>query len=84
MSTEAAAFVAQPWFVPVTLILLVWTLVWKGFALWRAAKDDSTLWFVLMLILNTLGILEIVYIFAISPMSKKLSAKTATKTAAKK
>ncbi len=84
MSIEASSFVAQPWFVPVALIVLVWTLVWKGFALWRAAKDDSKLWFVLMLILNTLGVLEIVYIFAISPMSKKLTAKTASKPAAKK
>ena len=84
MITEAAAFTSQPWFVPVALIVLVWTLVWKGFALWRAAKDDSKLWFVLMLILNTLGVLEIVYIFALSPMSKKLTAKTAAKPAAKK
>lgn len=77
------AFTSQAWVVPVFLILMVWSLIWKGVALWRAAKDDSTLWFVLILILNTLGVLEIVYIFAISPMNKKLTAKTGSKTAAK-
>lgn len=77
MNIASLPFVNEPWFVPVALIVLAWTLAWKGFALWRAAKDDSTLWFVLILILNTLGVLEIVYIFAISPMNKKLADKTA-------
>lgn len=84
MTPETYAFMSQPWFPIVMIILLVWTMIWKGFALWRAAKDDNKLWFVLLLILNTVGVLEIVYIFAISPMSKKLSAKAATKAVAKK
>ena len=44
-------------------VLAIWSLVWKGFALWQAAKNGNKAWFIVMLILNTLGILEIVYIF---------------------
>lgn len=49
---------------PYGLILITaWTLPWKGVALWRAARTRDKWWFVAMLILNTLGILEILYIF---------------------
>jgi hypothetical protein len=48
-------------------ILLVWMVVWKGIALWRAAQSNQRNWFlvilVTMLIINTFGILEIIYLF---------------------
>jgi hypothetical protein len=47
----------------VILLLAVWELVWKGFALWRASKNNQQAWFVVMLILNTAGILEILYLY---------------------
>lgn len=47
----------------VFILMIIWSLVWKGWALWRAAKNDSKPWFVVLLIVNTLGILEILYIF---------------------
>jgi len=53
------------WFFP----LMIWTFAWKGWGLWRAARNDSKTWFVAILILNTIGLLEIIYIFLIS--SKK-------------
>ena len=43
--------------------LATWTIVWKGLALWKAAKKDSKVWFGLLLIINTIGILEILYFF---------------------
>jgi uncharacterized membrane protein len=49
-------------FVVILLALVVWTLVWKGIALWNSARNHQTIWFVLMLIINTLGILEIIYL----------------------
>ncbi len=53
--------------VPLWLIALVlWSIVWKGFALWRAAKRDEKWWFVIFLFLNTAGILEIIYLFVIA------------------
>jgi hypothetical protein len=34
-----------------------------GVALWRAVKNNSKPWFIALLVINTLGILEILYIF---------------------
>lgn len=48
------------------LALVVWSLVWKGLGLWHAAKRKQSWWFVAMLIVNTAGILEIVYLFAVA------------------
>jgi hypothetical protein len=42
--------------------LIVWELIWKGLALWRAAVLGDKLWYVLILILNTVGILPIIYL----------------------
>jgi hypothetical protein len=43
--------------------LIVWSLVWKGLALWKAAREGEKWWFVALLIINTMGILEILYIY---------------------
>jgi len=48
------------------LVLAVWSLAWKGVALWKAGRNNQPAWFIIMLILNTAGILEIVYIFFFS------------------
>ncbi len=42
--------------------LIIWTLVWKGMALWKAGRNNQLYWFIALLIVNTLGLLEIVYI----------------------
>lgn len=44
-------------------VLLIWSIAWKGLALWRASKNDQKNWFIAILIINTLGILEIAYLF---------------------
>ncbi len=49
-----------------TLLAVVWTMPWKGVALWRAAGNKHLWWFIAIFILNTLAILEIIYIFAFS------------------
>ncbi len=54
------------WIIAVVVLLSIWGVIWKGIGLWHAGVDRNLLWFVLMFVLNTLGILEIVYIFAIS------------------
>ena len=45
--------------------ILLWTLFWKGCALWIAVQNNQKKWFVALLVLNTVGILEIIYIFYI-------------------
>lgn len=47
----------------VVIPLVFWSLFWKGWALWRAVKNDSKPWFIVLLVVNTLGLLEILYIF---------------------
>ncbi|MBU4216962.1 DUF5652 family protein [Candidatus Parcubacteria bacterium] len=44
------------------LILIIWEASWKGMALWKASKNDQLNWFVAIFLLNTVGILPIVYI----------------------
>ena len=48
----------------VFIIIVVWSLFWKGLALWNAAKNHQIAWFIALLLLNTAGILEIVYLLA--------------------
>ncbi len=43
-------------------ILVVWSMIWKGIALWKSARNNQLGWFVVILLINTLGILEIVYL----------------------
>lgn len=50
------------WVIPV----VVWTLAWKGVALWKAARLSHRKWFIGLLILNTFGILDIIYIYFIA------------------
>lgn len=48
------------------LVLAAWSILWKGLALWRASKRGEKIWFVAILLINTAGILEIVYLFFIA------------------
>lgn len=50
----------------VLVLIVVWTLVWKGLALWRAARAGQTGWFIVLLVVNTVGLLEIVYLLVLS------------------
>jgi hypothetical protein len=51
--------------------LLLWSLVWKGLALWRAARLGQKWWYIVLLPVNTLGILEILYLYIFSKPENK-------------
>ena len=51
------------WQLVLVYFLSIWSLVWKGIALWRAAKHSQRNWFIVILVLNTIGLLEILYLF---------------------
>ena len=53
----------NPQYLSLIFILVLWELVWKGIALWKAARESQKYWFIAILILNTAGILPILYIF---------------------
>lgn len=48
------------------IFIAIWTIPWKGWALWKSARASDKIWFILLLIINTVGILEILYIFVFS------------------
>lgn len=56
----------------VWLILLVsfWDLLWKGLALWKAARKNDRAWFAALLLINSLGLLPIFYTFVFSRQTK--------------
>ncbi len=62
-------FGAGPWtptMMSAIIGLAAWSLIWKGIALWKSARLGEKWWFVALLIINTVGILEILYIFVFS------------------
>jgi UDP-N-acetylmuramyl pentapeptide phosphotransferase/UDP-N-acetylglucosamine-1-phosphate transferase len=59
-------------------VLLIWVMVWKGLALWHAARRGEKVWFVILLLVNTLGILEIIYLLAVVKIHRKKSGFHAT------
>ena len=51
-------------------IAVVWSLFWKGMALWTAAKNNQRNWFIALLVVNTLGVLEALYLLLWQKKSK--------------
>ncbi len=54
------------WLAPFAIL----DLVLKGFALWRAARNKQLYWFIALLVINSIGILPLIYLF-ISQKKKK-------------
>lgn len=54
-------------------ILVIWSLIWKGLALWHAAHRKEKWWFIALLVVNTVGILEIIYLFGIVKIQQEKS-----------
>jgi len=62
-------------------LTLIWTVPWKGFALWKAARNEHKWWFLAILITNTFALLDALYIFY---FSKRKSSKDGKKSTTKK
>lgn len=60
---QLIAILNNPSAISIITLLAIWSLVWKGVALWKAAKNDSKPWYVALLVFNTVGILDILYVF---------------------
>lgn len=73
------------WLVP----LLTWSAIWKGIALWKCGRKNQIVWFLIILVLNTAGILPIIYLLffqrrprkvkVIKPVKKEVKSKLSTK-----
>lgn len=53
------------------VVIIIWSQVWKFLALWKAGRKNAPVWFIVLALVNTLGILEILYIFVFSKMKTK-------------
>ena len=71
-------------FILALLVIAVWELTWKGLALWHSAKNRQKAWFVAVLILNTLGLLPIIYLLWFKPKEKVAGSGTVIKISSAK
>jgi len=51
--------------------LIIWSAIWKGIGMWKAGRNNQLAWFIVMFILNTAGILPIIYIVFFQKKKKK-------------
>jgi hypothetical protein len=47
----------------IVYVIMVWSIIWKGLALWHSSKNNQRNWFIVLLVINTIGILDIIYLF---------------------
>lgn len=50
------------------VIIVIWSFVWKLLAMWKSARKKQVGWFIVLALLNTVGILQILYYFVFSEM----------------
>jgi hypothetical protein len=60
--------IENPW---ILILLALWTIPWKGVALWKASQARHKGWFIFMLVVNLLALPEIVYIFWFSEKTEQ-------------
>ena len=48
--------------------IVLWALFWKGLALWHSARRGSPWWFVILLLVNMVGVLELFYLFFVAKL----------------
>ena len=60
--------------VPLFIVVMLWTIIIKGYALWHAARNGQKEWFIALLVINTLGILELVYLIWFRSDKQKISS----------
>lgn len=48
--------------IPLLVSLLIWSMFWKGIGLWKAGRNNQLIWFIVMFLVNSVGILPIIYL----------------------
>lgn len=54
----------------------VWSIFWKISALWKTSRNNQFIWFIFIFFVNTLGILEIIYIKYFQKPGKEIDIKS--------
>jgi Family of unknown function (DUF5652) len=74
----------QPEARPFLYVIMVLDLLLKGIALYKSAGRKQTVWFVALLVINSVGILPIIYLFLQKDIALSSTAKSAPKKAVKR
>lgn len=77
---KSSIFSISPEVAPFFYLVLLFDLLLKGITLYKSARKDQRIWFVALLVVNSMGILPIIYLF----LNKDIGFKAQTKTTAKK
>jgi predicted Co/Zn/Cd cation transporter (cation efflux family) len=48
--------------IPIIVVLAIWDIVWKLIGLWKAGRNNELGWFIAIALINSIGILPIIYI----------------------
>lgn len=64
MNSEALSLAMQSYIAgnPWIFLVLIWVITLKAFSLWQSARNGEKIWFIALLIVNTMGVLEIIYL----------------------
>ena len=79
----------DPVFLVFLSFLVIWEIVWRGIGLWHSARNNDKVWFVFILLFNTIGILTLIYLFTAEVRKYKQASATdqvasSTKSTSKK
>ncbi len=59
----------------IALVVALLVIALKGYSLWYSARRGEKWWFVALLVINTMGILELVYLFFVVKIDKNFRPK---------
>ena len=62
----------------IILLVVVWDLSWKMIALWKSARRDQKVWFIFLAIINSVGILPIIYLLLYKDQPEKVVESSAS------
>lgn len=74
MESQAESLVesiTSPTGISIIVLLALWDGVWRLLAMWKATKKGEKIWFVLLGVISSLGILPIVYYFFLAKKDNK-------------
>ena len=74
MTAEGIAQLSPMW-ISLLVVVIIWSAIWKMIALWKSARNNSLIWFIVLAVVNTIGILEILYIYVFSKRSGEAKVK---------
>ncbi len=66
-STNYSPFFMMQGGMKLLVVFVIVDLILKGFALWKAGRNNQVYWFVALFLVNSLGILPAIYLILFQP-----------------